>query len=145
MRFQAAEPMSDLLPPTLQFEGTEEGYDNVRYTRCNNNPSQTAVAAHLAALEGTEAALPVASGMAAISSTLLALLEPGAHILIVRGPYGKFAGRGRRGVEEGSMRMLRAHIAAAGCAAASMCKTAAEVSVMHACLQAARTIWWRPS
>ena len=60
----------------------------MRYTRCNNNPSQLAVAAQLAALEGAEAALPLASGLAAISSTLLYLLEPGAHMLIVNSPYG---------------------------------------------------------
>lgn len=63
-------------------------YNAVRYTRCNNNPSQVAVGAQLAALEGAEAALPLASGMAAISSTLLTLLGPGAHLLIVASPYG---------------------------------------------------------
>lgn len=35
------------LPP-----GEEPGYDDVRYTRCNNNPSQEAVGAKIAALEG---------------------------------------------------------------------------------------------
>ena len=36
----------------------------------------------MAAIEGTEAAVVTASGMAAISSTLLALLRPGDHIII---------------------------------------------------------------
>ena len=38
----------------MQFgaAGEEVGYDAVRYTRCNNNPSQEVVAAKLAALEG---------------------------------------------------------------------------------------------
>ncbi len=41
----------------------------------------------LAALEGAEAALPLASGMAAISTTLLALLGSGDHLLIQRAAY----------------------------------------------------------
>lgn len=81
------------VPPIFQaatfvYHGTETSYNNVRYTRCNNNPSQVAVGAQLAALEGAEVGLPLASGMAAISTTLLTLLAPGDHILIVRGPYG---------------------------------------------------------
>lgn len=68
--------------------GGEEGYDAVRYTRCNNNPSQLAVGARLAALEGAAAAVPLASGMAAISTTLLTLLAAGDHILIQRATYG---------------------------------------------------------
>lgn len=75
---------------TFLFDRPDDGvgYDDVRYTRCNNNPTQLAVGAHLAALEGAEAALPVASGMAAISTTLLSLLEPGAHVLAVDSRYG---------------------------------------------------------
>jgi hypothetical protein len=34
--------------------GQEVGYDGVRYTRCNNNPSQEVVATKLAALEGEQ-------------------------------------------------------------------------------------------
>jgi O-acetylhomoserine/O-acetylserine sulfhydrylase-like pyridoxal-dependent enzyme len=34
--------------------GQEVGYDGVRYTRCNNNPSQEVVGAKLAALEGEQ-------------------------------------------------------------------------------------------
>lgn len=34
--------------------GQEVGYDAVRYTRCNNNPSQEVVGAKLAALEGVQ-------------------------------------------------------------------------------------------
>ena len=41
-----------------------------------------ALAARIAALEGAEAAVVTSSGMAAISSTLLALLRPGDHLLI---------------------------------------------------------------
>lgn len=39
------------------------------------------LATKLAALEGTENAVVFSSGMAAISSTMLALLQPGDHFL----------------------------------------------------------------
>jgi cystathionine beta-lyase/cystathionine gamma-synthase len=63
-------------------------YDEVRYLRLSNTPNHVAVAAKLAALEGAEAALVTASGMAAISVTLLTLLRPGDRLLAQRGLYG---------------------------------------------------------
>jgi cystathionine gamma-synthase len=80
------------VPPIFQaatflYQG-EDGYNSVRYTRCNNNPTQVALGRQLAALEGAEAALPLASGMAAISSTLMHLLGPGSHLLIPETCYG---------------------------------------------------------
>jgi cystathionine beta-lyase/cystathionine gamma-synthase len=72
---------------TYAYAG-EGRYDDVRYLRNNNTPSQLALHAKLAALEGAEAALVTASGMAAISTTLLALLSPGDHLLAQRGLYG---------------------------------------------------------
>jgi cystathionine beta-lyase/cystathionine gamma-synthase len=68
--------------------GGEGRYDDVRYLRNNNTPSQLALHEKLAVLEGAEAALVSASGMAAISTTLLALLAPGDHLLAQRGLYG---------------------------------------------------------
>ena len=53
-----------------------------------HDPPQVVLGRQLAALEGAEAALPLASGMAAISSTLLHLLGPGAHLLIISATYG---------------------------------------------------------
>ena len=49
-----------------------------------------ALAAKIAALEGAEASVVSASGMAAISSTLLTLLRPGDHLMIqvTRTPSG---------------------------------------------------------
>ncbi len=58
------------------------------YTRYGNNPSQASLGAKLAALEGAEAALALASGMAAISMTLLAATEAGDHIVSSRYIYG---------------------------------------------------------
>ncbi|MCS6913176.1 MAG: aminotransferase class I/II-fold pyridoxal phosphate-dependent enzyme [Myxococcales bacterium] len=66
----------------------EGGYHEVRYARLSNTPGHLALQEKLAALEGAEAALLTSSGMAAISTTLLALLEPGDHVLAQEGLYG---------------------------------------------------------
>ncbi len=74
---------------SANFESAGEGtYDDVRYLRLNNTPSQLALHEKLAALEGGEAALVTASGMAAISTTLLSTLLPGGHLLIQANLYG---------------------------------------------------------
>lgn len=63
-------------------------YNGVRYLRLSNSPQQRALHAKLAAIEGAQAALSFASGMAAISTSLLALLSSGDHLLIQRNVYG---------------------------------------------------------
>src|SRR5579883_740977 len=79
-------------PPIFQsatFEYAGDGsYHDVRYIRLNNTPSHAVLHAKLAALEGGEAALVTASGMAAISATLLSLLSSGDHLLAHRSLYG---------------------------------------------------------
>lgn len=45
------------------------------------HPSEEELAAKVAALEGAESALVFASGMAAISTSLLAHLQPGSHVI----------------------------------------------------------------
>ena len=72
---------------TYAYAG-ETRYDDVRYLRSNNTPSQLALHAKLAVLEGAEAALVSASGMAAISTTLLGLLSAGDHLLAQNCLYG---------------------------------------------------------
>lgn len=57
------------------------------YTRYGN-PNHDEVAAVVSRLEGTDGALLMASGMSAISTTALALLSPGDHIVLQRGVYG---------------------------------------------------------
>jgi len=78
--------------PVFQSSTYEYGgpgrYDDVRYLRLNNSPNHEVLHAKLAALEGGEAALVTASGMAAISTTLLSLLRPGDHLLAQRTLYG---------------------------------------------------------
>ena len=72
---------------TFHWSGPGDGVD-LRYSRYGNNPNQRSVAAKIAALEGTESALALASGMAAISMTLLAVAEAGDHIVASRHLYG---------------------------------------------------------
>jgi methionine-gamma-lyase len=57
------------------------------YTRYGN-PNHAQVAAVLADLEGAEAAMVFASGMAAISTTVLALVQSGDHVVAQRRHYG---------------------------------------------------------
>jgi O-succinylhomoserine sulfhydrylase len=52
------------------------------------NPNVTEFTDKMAALEGTEAAYAMASGMSAISSTFLALLKQGDHILSCNAIFG---------------------------------------------------------
>lgn len=66
----------------------ETSYHDLKYIRLNNTPNHLALHAKLAALEGAEAALVTASGMAAIATTLLTLLSAGDHVLAQNCLYG---------------------------------------------------------
>lgn len=66
----------------------EASYHDVRYIRLNNTPNHLALHEKLAALENAEAALVTASGMAAISTTLLTVLSAGDHVLAQDCLYG---------------------------------------------------------
>jgi len=67
---------------------TERAYHDVLYTRLSNTPNHDVLAHKLAALEGTEAALVTGSGMAAISTALLAVLRSGDHLIAHDCLYG---------------------------------------------------------
>ncbi len=85
----ARHPGDPLVPPLVQsssFLGSGEG--ELLYTRYGNNPNQLQVAEKLAALEGTEAALVLGSGMGAIAMTCLATVQSGDHILASQDLYG---------------------------------------------------------
>src|SRR5256714_3669551 len=69
----------------VQEVGTAEG---LRYPRYGNAPNAEVVQRRVAALEGAEAALLLASGMGATACALLALLRPGDHILASSWIYG---------------------------------------------------------
>lgn len=66
------------------FKGDEQGYV---YSRIGN-PTSSRFEETMADLEGGEAAVAFSSGMAAISSVLLTLLEPGDEVLLLGPLYG---------------------------------------------------------
>jgi len=72
---------------TFAYRG-EQNYHDLRYIRLSNTPNHEVLHSKLAALENAEAALVTASGMAAISSTLLALHGAGDHLLAQDCLYG---------------------------------------------------------
>ncbi|RLV59322.1 aminotransferase class V-fold PLP-dependent enzyme [Parashewanella curva] len=67
-----------------RFSGDEQGYI---YTRLGN-PTTTELENKIAVLEGAEDAAATASGMAAVSSALLANLAQGDHVIASRTVYG---------------------------------------------------------
>ncbi len=74
---------------SANFLMAEEGaYDEVRYLRLSNSPSHLTLQARLAAIESGEAALVTASGMAAISSSILTFVSKGDHLLAQTTLYG---------------------------------------------------------
>lgn len=72
---------------TFEYGG-QSSYHELRYIRLNNTPNHRAVAEKLAALEGAEAAIVTGSGMAAITTSLLATLKPGDHLIAQGCLYG---------------------------------------------------------
>src|ERR1043165_3978626 len=74
---------------TAMFEYSgEESYHDIRYIRSNNSPNHLALHRKLAALENAEAGLVTASGMAAITTTLLTVLSAGGPLLAQTFLYG---------------------------------------------------------
>lgn len=67
-----------------RFSGDEEGNVYSRYT----NPTVRTFEERIAAMEGGEQAVATASGMAAILSTCMALLQKGDHILCSQSVFG---------------------------------------------------------
>lgn len=67
-----------------RFSGAQPGNVYSRYT----NPTVRMFEERIAALEGAEAAVATSSGMAAILSTCIALLQSGDHILCSRSVFG---------------------------------------------------------
>ncbi|MBS3917231.1 MAG: O-succinylhomoserine sulfhydrylase [Sulfuritalea sp.] len=67
-----------------RFSGEEAGFVYGRFS----NPTVSMLQERLAALEGGEACIATASGMAAILSTVMALMKAGEHIVASRGMFG---------------------------------------------------------
>ena len=72
---------------TFEYAG-QSSYDDLKYIRLNNTPNHVALHQKLASLENAEAALVTASGMAAITTTLLTVLSAGDHLLAQGCLYG---------------------------------------------------------
>ena len=64
------------------------GHGTIPYPRNFSIPNHDAVAEKIAALEGGESALVLATGMSAISAGILAIANPGDHILMQSNIYG---------------------------------------------------------
>jgi methionine-gamma-lyase len=69
------------------FSGSNDAYIYGRWA----NPTVDALEAKLAALEGTDDACATASGMAAVSGTLMALCARGDHVVAPRSMYAESA------------------------------------------------------
>jgi cystathionine beta-lyase/cystathionine gamma-synthase len=67
-----------------QLQATHTDHFYTRY----GNPTNSVAEKTIAALEGVEAALTFASGMGAITTTLMALLKSGDHVVAQRDIYG---------------------------------------------------------
>ena len=74
----------DAASAAARFGGEEEGYT---YTR-SGNPTVTSLELRLAAMEGSEAAMATASGMAAIMLMLFSLLKSGDHVVFSQSMFG---------------------------------------------------------
>ena len=73
------------------YMSTSYAYEDVdvkRYPRYFNSPNQEALCKKIAMLEKSESALIFASGMAAVSTTMLAFLHNGDHVVLPQTLYG---------------------------------------------------------
>jgi cysteine-S-conjugate beta-lyase len=73
------------------YMSTSYAFEDVevkRYPRYFNTPNQVALAKKIAALEHGEEALIFGSGMAAVSTSLLAFLHKGDHVVFQNTLYG---------------------------------------------------------
>ena len=86
-RYGGAVSMPIFQSSTFEFGGQTD-YHDLKYIRLNNTPNHIVLHEKLAALESAEDALVTASGMAAISASLLAFLKSGDHFLAHESLYG---------------------------------------------------------
>ncbi|WP_419211381.1 trans-sulfuration enzyme family protein [Maribacter sp. X9] len=73
------------------YMSTSYAYEDVdvkRYPRYFNTPNQEGLCKKIAALEHAEAALIFGSGMAAVSTALMAFLRAGDHVVLQQALYG---------------------------------------------------------
>jgi len=86
-RIEGAVNLPVFMSSTFEFSG-ENSYHDLRYIRLNNTPNHRALHTKIATLENAAAGLVTASGMAAISTTLMTVLSAGDHLLAQSCLYG---------------------------------------------------------
>ena len=86
-RIEGAVAMPIFQSSTFEYAG-QTSYHDLKYIRLSNTPNHRVLHEKLAALENGEAALVTASGMAAVSTALLAVLRAGDHLLAQDCLYG---------------------------------------------------------
>jgi len=86
-RFEGAQ-VTPIVRSTVFEAGEQVDYHNIRYGRLSTLANQLEAAQVLARVEGAEAGLVTGSGMAAITTTLIAVLRSGGHVLAQRPLYG---------------------------------------------------------
>lgn len=80
-----------VVPPITQsatFHWASPADGDLLYSRYGNNPNQRQVGEKAAALEGTEAAVGLGSGMGATAMTILAIVGSGGHVVASSRLYG---------------------------------------------------------
>lgn len=87
-RRQVDEPVVPPLYQSTTYVNAVGSEREVLYARYGNTPNQLQVARKYAMLEGAEAAVPLASGMAATALAHLAVLRPGDHLIASQWLYG---------------------------------------------------------
>lgn len=87
-RRQADEPVVPPLYQSTTYVNAVGSEREVLYARYGNTPNQLQVARKYAMLEGAEAAVALASGMAATALAHLAVLRPGDHLIASQWLYG---------------------------------------------------------
>lgn len=85
---EADTPVVHPLFQSVNFNHPIGSADGLRYPRYGNSPNAEVVQDRVAALEGAEAAVLLASGMGAVACALLGLLRPGDHLLASASIYG---------------------------------------------------------
>ena len=86
-RFSGAVALPIFQSATFEYGG-QDSYHDLKYIRLNNTPNHQVLHNKLAQLEGGEAAVVTASGMAAITTLLLTVLKQGDHLLAQDCLYG---------------------------------------------------------
>ena len=82
------DPVAGALSQSVNYAQEVGAGAGPRYTRYGNTPNAETVQRRIAALEGAEACVVLASGMAATACAMLVLLRPGDHLVASQWLYG---------------------------------------------------------